>query len=167
MSTPVKLLVASNDRNCVEKLRQHPAGRNFRATFASHPDAARNVLQSNDMDIAVLDPEELGVDGKRLIRELRDNYPFLVIIVVLGAGAVNSAVRYMKAGCFACLERTCSVQDFWDTMEQAYAERKRRELEWEREKLDEILRAATFESPRGILKKVKELRARKQKRILQ
>ena len=62
-----------------------------------------------------------------------------------------------KAGSHSYLQKPCETDELLEMLKDAYHKRVQRKLALDKEKVDELLRIATGESPLGILRRLREL----------
>ncbi len=67
---------------------------------ASNGIEALQLLKTSPADIVVTDMKMPKMDGLELLKQIRDLYPDIFVIVVTGFGSVDNAVRAMKLGAY-------------------------------------------------------------------
>jgi DNA-binding NtrC family response regulator len=62
------------------------------------------------IDAALLDLKMPGMDGLTLLKEVRKNYPAIMVIMLTGQGGVKEAVEAIKLGAVDFLEKPLSPE---------------------------------------------------------
>ncbi len=73
---------------------------NFRALKAATGEAALAVMEKEDIDLILLDIRLPGVDGFEVLKIIRENYPFVEVIMISAVKEVDTAVRAIKHGAY-------------------------------------------------------------------
>jgi two-component system phosphate regulon sensor histidine kinase PhoR len=68
-------------------------------------ETALGVLEKEDVDIVLLDLELPGMSGMKALRIIGETYPHIVMIVITGFAAVDTAVAAMKNGAYDVLPK--------------------------------------------------------------
>lgn len=133
MSTLGKVLVVDDEpglRNTITRLLQK-AG----CEVASAGDAAQawELLEREAFDLVYLDIHLPQVDGMQLLRQLRQTWPELRVILLTGHGSLNSAVEALRLGAtdylFKPIDPADLVQRTQSLLQQVAVERRRLELQ--------------------------------------
>lgn len=67
--------------------------------------AALNILAKNDIDAALVDLKMPGMDGMALLKEIRDRWPAIRVIILTGFGGVKEAVAAIQMGAVDFLQK--------------------------------------------------------------
>ena len=62
--------------------------------------AVMNHLRSRDVEVVLLDLNMPKVPGQRLLQQIREEFPYVPVIIVTAANEVQTAVECMKSGAF-------------------------------------------------------------------
>jgi len=89
---------------CFERFKH---GGPYEVLPASHPAEAIPTLTQGRPDLIVLDPQMKGLDGLRLLKQIRVIDPSIPVIVVTGQQTSREAVEVLKAGVFAYVPKPC------------------------------------------------------------
>jgi putative nucleotidyltransferase with HDIG domain len=92
-----KVLVVDDERGPRESLRMilEPV---CEVTQARSGYDALEILRTENIDLMTLDLNMPGMQGEAVMRTVRDEFPGIEIIVITGAGSVESAAESLRAG---------------------------------------------------------------------
>ena len=74
--------------------------RDFRVLRASTGEAALALMDKEDIDLMLLDVRLPGISGFEVLKILRENYPFIEVIVISAIKELETAVEAMKHGAY-------------------------------------------------------------------
>jgi two-component system, NtrC family, response regulator AtoC len=74
--------------------------RDFRVLKAATGEAGLAVMDKEDVDLALLDVRLPGISGFEVLRILKENYPFIEVIVISAIKEVEAAVEAIKHGAY-------------------------------------------------------------------
>jgi two-component system, NtrC family, response regulator AtoC len=74
--------------------------RDFRVLKAATGEAALAVMDKEDVDLALLDVRLPGISGFEVLRILKENYPFIEVIMISAIKEVEAAVEAIKHGAY-------------------------------------------------------------------
>jgi DNA-binding NtrC family response regulator len=109
-SKPSRILVADDQSDIREALRLLLKGAGFQVVQASSPAGVLATLESEPLDLALLDMNYArdttsGLEGLELITQVRTRDPALPIVVMTAWGSVTGAVEAMKRGASDYIEK--------------------------------------------------------------
>jgi DNA-binding NtrC family response regulator len=109
-STPVRVLVADDDRDVLHALRLLLEGEGFAVETATSPSAVLAAVESSDFDAALLDlnyarDTTSGREGVELVARLRALDPSLPVVVMTAWGSVEGAVAAVRSGARDYIEK--------------------------------------------------------------
>ena len=82
-----------------------------------------------EIDVVVLDIKMPGMDGIETLKQIKARHPVLEVILLTGHGAVDTAVKGLKAGAFDYLLKPADFDELTVKLEAA---RKQRDAQAER-----------------------------------
>src|SRR5436190_19591690 len=92
----LNLMIVDDERAIREVCRDLAQTLGFHTSIADSAEHAYRVLESNAIDVVLLDLKLPGAGGLEALHQIRERRPDAVIIVVTGYGTVQSAVQAMK-----------------------------------------------------------------------
>ena len=96
----LNLLLVDDERAVREACRDVAEGLGFNAFTAASAEEAYRLLDSQNIDVVLLDLRLPGANGIDALLELRERRPDLVVVVMTGFATVQSAVQAMKEGAY-------------------------------------------------------------------
>ena len=97
---PLHLLVVDSDRFVREACREAAAVLGYRTTAIGSAAQPLWLIDSESIDVVLLDLNLPGAGGLELLRQIKNRQPDVEVIVMTGNGTVQSAVQAMKAGAY-------------------------------------------------------------------
>jgi len=99
------ILVVDDERSIRTTLKTILSYDGYRVTTGEDAAAGLEVLESGDVDLAVLDIKMPRIDGITLLKQIRAMDPDLPVIFLSAHGSVETAVEATKLGAFDFLEK--------------------------------------------------------------
>lgn len=156
-----KILIVDDDRVILELASIILRSGGYSVHTASDGVNALNLLEKEPFDLVLLDFMMPKKDGLEVLREIKDKFPDIAVIIFTGMGSEDVAVRAMKAGAadyiikpfrnHDLLERTAAV------LRSQRLERQNRELLAERERHLREIEQWNVELERRVVEKSQEL----------
>ena len=78
-------------------------------------------LNSNHCDLLITDFRMPGMDGITLLRQVKDSYPWVAVLVVTGYGDIPSAKKAFKSGADDFIEKPLTIENLMSAVELAMA----------------------------------------------
>ncbi|MGH8663810.1 MAG: response regulator [Burkholderiales bacterium] len=98
MSQPATILVVDDEPDVREVLQEYFAVHGFEVLAAADARAARALVQSHGVDVALIDIHMPGEDGLSLARHLREHYEGLAIVMLTSASTVVDRIVGLEVG---------------------------------------------------------------------
>lgn len=153
----IKLLIVDDEVDFLEALGERLEMRDFQVqTVTSGPDAL-TLCGTEKFDLALIDLKMPGMDGQELLTRIKAEHRFLEVIILTGHGSLGSAVECAKLGAFSYLPKPYQLNELLMVLKDAYAERLKKKFAADSARTEELLRIAQEDSPRAILRRMKEL----------
>jgi DNA-binding NtrC family response regulator len=90
-------------------------------------EALKYLSEDAHVDVVILDVNMPGMDGIRTLREIKDAYPLVEVIMLTAHGAVESAIEGMKLGAFDYLLKPCAMDVLLTKVLEAKAKKNKHE----------------------------------------
>lgn len=117
------ILVAEDDAelrlNIVELLELE----DYQVTAVDSAEAAIEKSESQHFDIALMDLLMAGMTGVEAISNLRQNQPFIAVIIITAYATVDTAVDAMKKGADSVMTKPFKSQELLVTIKRSLAEK--------------------------------------------
>src|SRR5258708_28054195 len=111
LRTLLSLLIVDDERTVREACREAASALGYRASAAESSEQALRLVNSQDIDVILLDLKLPGAGGLEVLRQIKQHRPDIEVIVVTGHGTVQSAVQAMKAGAYDFVTKPFSLQE--------------------------------------------------------
>jgi two-component system NtrC family response regulator len=157
MDDGIRLLIVDDEREFLDAIEERLGSRGFAITTVDSAEDALAVTDERKFDLALVDLQMPGMDGKKLLQALKQNHRHLEVIMLTGHGSIESAVECTKIGAHAYLTKPCAIERLVQVLKEAYEQRLRRKFERDQKRLEELSRLAIGESPLGIMQRMREL----------
>lgn len=153
----IKLLIVDDEVDFLEALGERLEMRDFLVRTVTSGADALDLCGTEKFDLALIDLKMPGMDGQELLARIKAAHRFLEVIILTGHGSLGSAVECAKLGAFSYLPKPYQLDELLMVLKDAYAERLKKKFAANEARTEELLRISQEESPRGILRRMKEL----------
>jgi len=118
---PVQILIVDDEKDFVEmlSLRLKETGEDVQVAYNGEECLAILAKEDNNFDVVILDIKMPGMDGIEVLREIRQNYPLIEVIMLTGHGTAENAVEGMKLGAYDFLLKPADPEDLAEKLEGA------------------------------------------------
>ncbi|WP_022853836.1 sigma-54-dependent transcriptional regulator [Thermodesulfatator atlanticus] len=103
-----KILVIDDEESILASLADILEDEGYQVITAKTAQNGLEEIKKDTPDLLILDVWLPDLDGLKLLKSLRKDYPELPVIVISGHGTVETAVRAIKLGAFDFLEKPLS-----------------------------------------------------------
>jgi two-component system, NtrC family, response regulator AtoC len=100
-----KILIIDDEAFICENVQRILAGEGFDVCAAGSGQEARDLVASEEIDLALLDLNLGTEDGIDVLKSLKELDPELLVIIITGYGSVESAVESLKLGAFHYMKK--------------------------------------------------------------
>jgi len=107
----LNLLIVDDERAVREAAREAALVLGYRAAASDSADQAMRLLESQSIDVILLDMKLPGAGGLEILHQIKSRRPDIEVIVVTGHGTVESAVHAMKAGAYHFMTKPFSLEE--------------------------------------------------------
>jgi DNA-binding NtrC family response regulator len=156
MSSSIKILIVDDERDFLDAIEERLGTRGFAITTADSAEQALAAAADAKFDLALVDLQMPGMDGKALLQALKQSHRFLEVIMLTGHGSINSAVECTKLGAFSYLSKPYELEGLLDVLREAYEARLNKKFAADGQRLAQIRRVSDKYSPESLLKETRE-----------
>jgi two-component system nitrogen regulation response regulator NtrX len=103
------ILIVDDEVSIVQSLSGLLTDEGFEVTSASNGYEALQQIESDAPDLVLLDIWMPGIDGIETLKEIKQKYPHIQVIMITGHGTIETAVRATKHGAFDFIEKPLSI----------------------------------------------------------
>ncbi|MDO9081389.1 MAG: response regulator, partial [Desulfuromonadales bacterium] len=158
-----KILIVDDDRVILELASIILRSDGYNVRTAGDGILALNLLAEEPFDLVLLDFMMPGKDGLQVLKEIKDDFPDIAVIIFTGMGSENIAVNAMKAGAADYIIKPFRNHDLLERTNAVLRSRRlelqNRELLAEREQHLQEIQQWNMELERRVAEKSQELEA--------
>jgi CheY-like chemotaxis protein len=118
---PNKTLLVDDEKEFVETLSERLKSRNIASVVAHSGQSAMEKIEDEKPEVMVLDLKMPGMGGMDVLRQVKEKYPRIEVIILTGHGSEKEENLAMDLGAFAYLEKPVDIKVLSKTMKEAYA----------------------------------------------
>lgn len=114
-----KVLIADDEKELRESIRASLEHLGFETVLAADGEEAVQKAQENEVSIAILDvnmPRKTGIEA---LREIKENDPSVLVLMITAHGNVSDAVEALKEGAFNYIEKPVKESHLRELVEKA------------------------------------------------
>jgi len=117
----LNLVIVDDERMVREACRDAARAQGFNVLLADSAEHAYRLLDSQAVDVVLLDLKSPGVGGLEVLQRIRQRRPDAEVIVVTGCATVQSAVQAMKYGAYDYVTKPFSMDELRLLLERVAA----------------------------------------------
>ncbi len=121
----LNLLIVDDEKAVRESCREASQVNGFTTFAAESAEQAYKLLETQPIDIVLLDLKLPGASGLEALREVRKRRPDAAVIIITGYATVSSAVQAMKQGAFDYITKPFTLEELRLMLERATEELKK------------------------------------------
>jgi DNA-binding NtrC family response regulator len=107
----LNLMIVDDERAIRDVCREVAQSLGFNTSVADSAEHAYRLLDSQGIDVVLLDLKLPGAGGLEALRQIKERRPDAAVIVVTGYGTVQSAVQAMKNGAYDYMTKPFSMEE--------------------------------------------------------
>src|SRR5215475_14185071 len=107
----LNLMIIDDERAIREVCKEVAQSMGFNSCVADSAEHGYRMLETQSIDVVLLDLKLPGAGGLEALRQIRERRPDAVIEVVTGYGTVQSAVQAMKNGAYDYVTKPFSMEE--------------------------------------------------------
>ena len=151
----IRLLLVDDEDNFRQTLFKRLAKRGLIVEQAADGNECLSILQNQAMDVVVLDVKMPGISGIEVLKQIKDRYPKIEVILLTGHATTADGVEGIKQGAFDYLSKPIELEHLYFKIIQAYDKIQRIEAEHQeaeyRKRIEQRMIAAERLASVGIL----------------
>jgi DNA-binding NtrC family response regulator len=121
---PICVLLVDDEEKFVISNSKLLSKRGYDILTALDAKEALKTLETHDVHVAVLDVRMPGMDGMALLKEIKNRFPLVEVVMLTGHATFESAVTGLKIGASDYLMKPCQISELIEKIEQAHEKRK-------------------------------------------
>ena len=115
-----KVLFVDDEIDFLETLLKRMKKRGVDVTGVGSGEDALSFLDTNQVDVVVLDVRMPGMDGIETLREIKRRHPLIEVIMLTGHANLEVAIEGMELGAFDYLMKPMDIDELLYKVEDAY-----------------------------------------------
>ncbi len=127
-----RILVVDDEQDIREGSRRIISRMGCDVSTASRGDMALEILKKEEFSIMLLDLKMPGIDGMEVLRQVKENYPEILVIIITGFATVETAIEAMKQGAYDFIPKPFEPDHLRIVVGRA---REKMRLRWEAESM--------------------------------
>jgi DNA-binding NtrC family response regulator len=139
-----KVLLVDDESEFLDTLVKRIKKRNVNAHGVASGEEALAFLNQQPVDVVVLDVRMPGMDGIQALREIKQHYPLIEVIMLTGHASLEVAIEGMELGAFDYMMKPIEIDELLYKLQDAY---KKKSIHTEKIKK---MKEATASGPEGI-----------------
>ena len=164
-SVKENVLLIGEESSFMGTLSERICSNGAAVSFAQSGSEALAILQRDDIDVVVINVNELGPSGIRILDSIKQTETLAEFITLTSPSSIHWSIEGMKRGAYADLLIPFDLEDLLAKLQEAGAKKKskkRKRKKSIRKKLEDLMVSATlaesgdFNGAKQILKEVKE-----------
>ena len=121
------ILVVDDEHETLELIGEFLEEQKFKVSCADNAVAALDVVRTSAIGIAILDIHMPGMDGRELLRSIKQIRPATQVIMITGYGTIQDAVACMQMGASDFITKPLIMDHLLLTVDRLLAEARLRE----------------------------------------
>ena len=109
MATATRLLIVDDEARFLKTTKALMEKRQCVVATAPGGIEALELLDSQEVDVVILDVKMPGMDGVEVLGRIKKEHPLVEVIMLTGHSTTESAVEGMKLGAFDYLLKPCDI----------------------------------------------------------
>ena len=102
------ILVVDDEPSIVQSMKGLLSDEGFDVLTALNGYEALQMIDNESPDLILLDIWMPGIDGLQTLKEIKNNNPYIQVIIITGHGNIETAVKATKLGAFDLIEKPLS-----------------------------------------------------------
>ena len=153
----INLLIVDDEEQFLESISKSLQVRDFNVIAVNRGEKAIEAARKNPIDVALVDLKMPGINGEETLKALKAEHKWMEVVILTGHGTIDSAVECTKGGAYSYLQKPCSLDELMESLINAYKNKVMNKKKIEDKKMTELLKISLYNSPREILRRLKEI----------
>jgi len=116
----LNVLFVDDEEDFLETLLKRMKKRDVNVGGVESGEKALELLESEPVDVIVLDVRMPGMDGIQTLREIKKRYPLVEVIMLTGHASLEVAIEGMELGAFDYLMKPVDIDELLYKIQDAY-----------------------------------------------
>jgi DNA-binding response OmpR family regulator len=120
MPQTIRLLLVDDELKFLNALCQRLELRGFDVTKAASGEEAIGAARSADFALVLLDLKMPGMDGREVLRVLKQEHKQLEVIILTGHGSLDTEIECKELGAFGYVSKPFEFEELLSMIKDAY-----------------------------------------------
>ncbi|MCJ7682679.1 MAG: response regulator, partial [Desulfobacteraceae bacterium] len=116
----IRVLLVDDEVEFVDTLAKRMKKRKLKTSNVNSGEDALEFLGQHPTDVVILDVKMPGIDGIQTLREIKQQYHLIEVIMLTGHANVEVAIQGMEIGAFDYLMKPMAIDDLVYKIQDAY-----------------------------------------------
>ncbi len=153
----INVLLVDDEEVLLSALQRRLQFRDFNVIAVDRGEKALAVARENPIDVAIVDLKMPGMDGRDLMLALKNEYPWMEVIMLTGHGSFNPDEVEIAGKIHTCLAKPCDVETLQQVLIDAYKKTVMNRNKIKLREMEALLKDVETESPGAVLQKLKKI----------
>lgn len=118
-----RVLIIDDEQDFLETVVRRLERRGFRAYGALSGKEGLDILNTEEIDVVVLDIRMPGMDGLEVLDIIKRRWPFVEVILLTGHGSLESSLKGLELGAYDYMLKPADLADLIRKIREAYERR--------------------------------------------
>lgn len=120
----IRILLVDDEENFIRTISERLDLRDLASQTAFNGQQALGYVDDEEPDVMVLDLRMPGIDGMEVLRQVRNKYPEIQVIIQTGHGNDLDEAEARRLGVFDYLKKPVDIELLVDRIKSAYQAKK-------------------------------------------
>ena len=120
ISRSCRVLVIDDDRDFAESMQELLVAKQLQSEFICNTDELIPALESFRPHIALIDIRLKNADGVEVLKEIHEQYPTIICIMITGDAKTETAVEALRHQAYDYLRKPVDSEDLLGSISRAY-----------------------------------------------
>ena len=98
MMVKINILIVDDESRVADEIEEFLTAKKFNVFKAGAPSIAFSLLESNPINIVILDIKLPEMDGLQVLEKIKSEYPDIEVIMISGHGDMDTVIQAMRSG---------------------------------------------------------------------
>jgi DNA-binding NtrC family response regulator len=114
------ILIVDDEKDYIETLTKRLKKRGLEITGIENGEDALEWLSKKPVDVVLLDVRMRGMDGIQVLREIKNEFPLIEVIMLTGHASTEVAIEGMELGAFDYLMKPVDFDELLYKIQDAH-----------------------------------------------
>ena len=138
---PTRDLLVDDEKDFVEMLSLRLEEEGEDVTSAYSGQECLDILKEKHIDVVILDILMPGMDGITTLKEIKNRFPLVEVIMLTGHATVETSIEGMRLGAFDYLMKPCDMDVLIEKVNAAVSKKRDHEEKIREARVNVILKA--------------------------